>query len=233
MFEDDRLDHLRLCGQARNSIRAFRAIASAVCAIMPVVALAGPNAGGVILLHVNESLVYTDDDVSYCDASGLAICEEADIRTESLEPMVVSALAAFPGDNMPEVLGLSFGIDFESSNLEVVSFGHCADGEGATTPGWPGPGEGTAVQWQQVQTDQLLEFYWFAVDRSGDEPSILYLRPHPVIGGQFLGPPPTDPLDPIVDYGALGFGTDGYLPCPDGPVPVEELSWGTVKAEFR
>ena len=205
------------------------------CAVsaMASAALAGPNAGGVILLHVDDALVYTDDHGSYCSDFGLVECGDASARTDQTEPTVVFALAAFPHESTPQVLGLTFGIAFDPNDLEVVDFGHCADREGNTTPNWPGPGEGTALSWDEAQTDRLLKFYWFAVYWTARHPSSLRLQPHPTQDGMFLGPGPTDPLDPIADYGELGFGTDGYLPCPDGPVPTQQATWGGLKNHFR
>jgi hypothetical protein len=37
-----------------------------VLMIVPALVLAGPNAGGVLLVHANTSLVYTTDTTSYC-----------------------------------------------------------------------------------------------------------------------------------------------------------------------
>ena len=41
---------------------------------LPGVAKAGPNAGGTLILHSNESIVYCQDDTGYCSRSGISRC---------------------------------------------------------------------------------------------------------------------------------------------------------------
>lgn len=197
--------------------------------------LAGPNEGGVLILHAESSIIYSTDNGGYCGDTLLDVCEGAVVGVPS-DPTVTTVffvLAAFPRDSSPRLGGVTFGINYESDRLALVEAGHCGD-EVLNEDDWPQPGSGTAVTWEPARTDHLVEVYWFAAySRYGASPTSFELMPHPIQGGWFVDDDNPSQIDEIAGYGALGFGMDGYLPCPAGPVPVEEQSWGNVKARFR
>jgi hypothetical protein len=162
-------------------------------------------------------------------------CEDAlvTVPADSEGNVLFFAMAAFPSSANPDLAGVTFGILYDADRILVTATGHCGTDE-LNTPDWPLPGSGTAVVWNPPLPDYLVEMRWFAgYAISGDVPSTFELTVHPTQGGNFVGGGVTQPIDTIADYGRLGFGMDGYLPCPDGPVPSLEKSWGSLKSIFR
>jgi hypothetical protein len=184
-------------------------------------AVAGPNAGGVVVLHANPNLVYSASTSSYCGQSGLTSCEQAQFSVNRTDPVVFHALAAFPDGASPSLIGVVFGITYDESVLRVIGHGACGDVE-YTDPGWPGANTAGYVGWNVPQTAHLTEFYWFAAYDYSATPTTFRLRSDPEQGGFFLNlVNPTDP-DPIADYGALGFFTSGSNPCLPSAAGVPE-----------
>ncbi|MCB9463883.1 MAG: hypothetical protein H6682_09390 [Candidatus Eisenbacteria bacterium] len=195
----------------------------AFCLLVPLsTAIAGPNASGVHILHVNDGLVWSDSG-EYCGESGLDACGGADTRVDEVGRSIFFLLAAFPSTASPRLFGTTAGIDYDPSLLIVEAWQTCADFElpsGDSPPyygAWPNPNSGNAMTWNTVQTDHLVELGWFAVYRYVDDETIFTTMSSPVAGSFFADDSVPSILDPVVDFGALGFGTDGYLPCPGGP----------------
>ena len=199
--------------------------------LVPAVAFAGPNAGGTMILHANTSITYTTNTTNYCGQSGLSACSSATVSIAA-NPSVTTvfyALAAFPDSSSPRLRGLTFGIQYDASKFDLVAHGLCADAEIAGA-GWPGSGSGTSVTWNTTQTGRLAEVYWFAghVYASPDSCAfVLTPHPDPNLGGYFADDSVPSQLDPIADYGRLGFGVAGALPCPVSPGGNGDQSPGT------
>ncbi|MCA9727468.1 MAG: hypothetical protein KC729_07280, partial [Candidatus Eisenbacteria bacterium] len=175
-------------------------------------AFGGPNAGGVIILHQNDALVYTDG-VSFCGQAGLNVCDNAATRADTDEIVVLHALAAFPGDAHPRLAGIAFGVHYDEAQIRFVDWGMCGDFE-LSESGWPASDSGTAVTWGEAQTNHLTQFYWIAAYSYLGNPAQVVLRGHPQGGGNFADDDIPSNLDVIADYGAFGFYMDGELPCP-------------------
>jgi len=193
--------------------------------------LAGLNEGGVLIVSANESLTYGSGN-EYCDESGLVACEAADTRVDGSDIRVFHVLAAFPGSSSPEVAAMYFGITYDP-NVTLIDYGACSFEMQSAE--WPGSGTGTGLGfYPDYQTDHVFEVYWFAGYVNAGGSGHFSASPHPdgAIGGIFIAPDVPGTIDEIADYGRLGFGADGYLPCPD-PTPVEDESWGAIKARFR
>ncbi|MCC7141484.1 MAG: hypothetical protein IT349_05215, partial [Candidatus Eisenbacteria bacterium] len=199
---------------ARTSrIFGFCAALAALGAAPGPLAWAGPNAGGVLLFHAAEQIAYCQDTQSYCGLSGQPGCEEVDARVNGQTTRVWFALAAFPDGASPRVKALSFGVEYESSGVTLVAQGSCADFE-ITTSQWPNSGEGTAITWNTAKTSAVTEAYWFAgYNYYAPDPTTFALRSHPTQGGNFADDSVPALLDPIADYGRLGFDQEGYVPC--------------------
>lgn len=195
------------------------------------IAHAGPNQHGVIFLHRNEAIVTTNDEARYCGQSDLTECASAVTRCDGDAQVVLHALAAFPQETDPQVAGLLFGIQYDEELLAVSTSGNCGD-DGYPVEGWPHSGSGAIIMFDTVREERLFEFYWITVYALTYDASSFGLGEVTTQGAYFLGPPPIDELDPIEDFGRMGFGMPGYLPCP-GPVPSAEASWGQIKASFR
>ena len=115
----------------------------AIFVVCSATALAGPNEGGVLLIHANPGLTYTTDQAAYCGSSGLAACSLAvtSIPADGV-PRVFHVLAAFPMSAQPRLKAVSFGIDYDSSRVVILALGTCADFE-VRDSRWPRPQSGT------------------------------------------------------------------------------------------
>ncbi|MEZ4650729.1 MAG: hypothetical protein R3E97_18495 [Candidatus Eisenbacteria bacterium] len=179
-------------------------------------AAAGPNAGGTLILGLCEDInCYTDtDNDDYCPYATLTDCASAPYHIDSVAPFLWYAYAAFPDGSAPRLSGVAFGIDYDAENLVLLNLEKCADFELAS-PDWPDPGAGTAVTFTEAQQSQLTSLYWFAgYDYYGVDMEFA-LVPHPAQGGVFADDSVPSILDPIADFGRIGFyDMPGHLPCP-------------------
>ena len=172
---------------------------------------AGPNAGGTLILHIDEQIVYSSGE-DYCRRSELNTCSEAIARSDGMGPIVFHALAAFEETASPRLSGISFGIEYADC-FELLDWGSCADFE-ISENAWPGSGSGTALSWADPETGTLTEVYWFAGYVEAQPGGRLRAVPHPVQGAFFADDDIPSNLDPIAGLGALGFSFDGWVPCP-------------------
>lgn len=194
---------------------------------------AAENENGVLILHGRTSVAYSSSEGSECGLSGLTKCEDATTRVDGSGPFICHIFAAFPATGSPCLGGLTFGVQYDEAALQIVDYGNCGDWELATDD-WPSSGSGLAVTWEAPQDAHLTEVYWLLVEADDSMPSELMLMEHPTQGGNF-GETCTlyYSLDDIVAFGSMGFNRDGALPCPDGPVPTVQASWGNVKKSYR
>lgn len=186
-------------------------------------ALAGPNAGGTIVVH-NPNLVYSAGSTDYCGQGTIPVnCFGVNARMNGstlLSPMIWKVYAAFPRpdnpDETPRLKAMTFGIHYPTPGPHILAHGACHDALVSPGPGWPGSDTGTALNFPDPQTDLLVECYWFAgYDYlSGPPPQLFCLRGDPVLGGQFADDSIPPLLDPIDGYGCMGFNQDGSLDCP-------------------
>lgn len=194
--------------------RLLVCLAILLCFCSTGLALAGPNAGGTLILHVNESIVYCQDTASYCGQAGLASCAATDNSITGSTNKVFFAIAAFPNGSAPRLAGVTFGVTYDEATVFLVGQGNCANFE-LTTSGWPGNNSGTALTFNSPQTGLLTQVYWFAgYNYYSPDPATFALRTHPTQGGNFADNSVPAILDPIVGFGVLGFDTEGTTPCP-------------------
>ena len=183
--------------------------------------VAGPNAGGVLIVHSNPSVVFSSGE-SYCAQAGLSACSSAvaSIPWNAGTTSVLHILAAFPDTASPRLKALTFGVMWDENKLAISDHGSCADFE-VPDGAWPASGTGTGVSWTTTQTNRLIEVYWIAAEpyEGGEADSTsIALIPHPGQGGAMAddGEPPE--VDPVSGYGRFGFGIAGANPCPaSGP----------------
>lgn len=192
------------------------------CATLPVAALAGPHAGGVLVLHAVEALIYTDDGSDYCGMTELPDCTAFDAEIVGTEPTVFFVLAQFP--IAPELRGVTFGIFYDPSAITLLDWGNCGDFE-LPDQTWPDPGTGIAVTWSIKQESNPVEVYWFAAYGDETMPGSFDLVSHADQGGAFGDGSIPSVIDPIADYGRMGFNTPGYAPCAE---PGEEPVVGSI-----
>lgn len=176
---------------------------------------AGPNAGGVLLLHSNPGISYTSDVENYCGQSGEPGCDVAVTSSSSAEPTVIHVLAAFHPASFPRMSAVEFGIDYGFC-LSILAWGSCADFE-ITTAAWPEAGEGTANSWGVTQTSPITEVYWFVVQSNDGILEELRLGPYPGHGANFADDSVPSIVDPVHALGRFGFLQPGEAPCPAQP----------------
>lgn len=183
---------------------------------MACTADAGPNEDGVIILH---AVPYQSRDFPpLCEGFDLVNCEEATVNVPGGEFWKWWVVGAFPAGSGPRLSGVSFGIEYDASTVLLLDYGSCADFE-LPTSDWPATGSGTAVTWLSPQTDPLIEIYAFAGYEYYGLDAQFCLVPHPTQGGNFADDSVPSIIDPIADYGCLGFNLNpGYLPCPEQPI---------------
>jgi len=181
-------------------------------------AMAAANAGGVMILHADPDLEYTSG-VDYCGGFDLDACENATTNLPRSDvPTVWWVSAAFPIGSSPRLAGVVFGIEYDPALITLSDFRTCGEYELAHAD-WPDPYSGTSVVWFQAQTSYLTPVYWFAGYSYYSDASTFSLRPHPTQGAVFGDDSVPAQIDPIADFGKLGFNSDlGYLPCP-APLP--------------
>jgi hypothetical protein len=175
-------------------------------------AKAGPNAGGVIVLHRNEDIIYTSDVTNYCGMSDVPDCLNAETRADVDDIVVLHALAAFhPGSRLA---GVCFGVQYDETRAAIVDWGMCGDFE-LHTQDWPSSDDGLCIVWFEAQTDPLVELCWFAAHSVDGSATLVSLIGHPNGGGHFADDDIPANLDEIAGYGTFGFYMDGSVPCGD------------------
>ena len=136
-------------------------LAVALLVLFATSTLAGPNAGGTLILHARPSLVLSDG-MDYCGQSGLTACDSAivSLPADPGVPKLFWATAAFPDSSSPRMSVVTFGINYDPNKFAIIEQHHCGDSQ-LPMDSWPDPGSGTAVQWNTAQTDHLRDVYWF------------------------------------------------------------------------
>lgn len=178
--------------------------------------LGAANAGGTLIVSLAEGIDYTTDIDDYCGFVTATSCENAltngpAIGGPEVDTPVFHVLAAFP---LPggRLVGIVWGIQYDSDNVFIIDYGPCGDFELANSD-WPASGSGTAVTWFSVQTDPLVPVYWF--NAYAYDGFALDLGPHPTQGGEFGDDSIPSQTDPIAGYGSFGFGSNpGSNVCP-------------------
>ncbi|MCA9727625.1 MAG: hypothetical protein KC729_08075, partial [Candidatus Eisenbacteria bacterium] len=159
----------------------------------------GPNRDGVLLLHTNDAVVYSQglsyrgtsgrdcqDDYLHCPPQDAACIYQVKNATSGrgADTAVWWVLAAFPPSSCPRVAGVTFGIGWnDDETITLVDHGACGDFE-IPQPDWPASGSGTAVTWTSTRLTHLLEVYWFA-GYAPDGPAVFELRQHPTQSSSF------------------------------------------------
>ncbi|MCC7144479.1 MAG: hypothetical protein IT349_20470, partial [Candidatus Eisenbacteria bacterium] len=201
-----------------NRSFATLSLAIVLCAhAFLVTASAGPNAGGVLVVHAGDDVVYTTDHSGYCDVPGSPhACSSLDtnLPADPGRAQVWWVMACFPEESQPRVKAVEFGVQYDQQLLGVVDWGEC-DGFAFLGSDWPASGTGAAIVFAQTRTERVFPFYWFAGYVYGEEGFGFRLGEYPGHGGNFADDSSPGMIDPVAGYGVLGFGDHaGYLPCP-------------------
>ncbi|MEZ4654081.1 MAG: hypothetical protein R3E12_10980 [Candidatus Eisenbacteria bacterium] len=177
---------------------------------------AGPNAGGTLVIHQAESTCYSPaGSLDCCGADDVPTrCSEVEARYDGSNPTVWHVFAAFPAGSSPRMAGVAFGIEYDEAALVLLRHEDCGAYFELPSADWPDPGSGTVLSYEGEETSLFREIYSFAGYATTESPTEFALVPQPDIGGVFADPSVPSVLDPIADYGRLGFHTFGYVPCP-------------------
>lgn len=183
-------------------------------------ALAGPNAGGTLIVH-DTCLAFTNESGSYPSPPPTIDPLTVDNNVPPGIPAgglgwVWKVYAAFPGGSWPRLKGLAFRSVF-SAHTYIVAAGLPdpeADHE-IPRDGWPAVSGGSdAVLFGVTQTDRVDEVYWFAGygyyaggtwSTAGDANPLNRFFVDDAV-------PPNQ--DAIAGYSSIGFGVEGHTELP-------------------
>lgn len=183
-------------------------------------ALGVPNEGGVLVLHYARDTAVRGTSLDPCSLPVVRDLDQVVTRVPADgKDHLVIVYAAFPKDSVAQVAGITFGIRY-SASVTVVSQGAC-NNSGLEIPEseWPKSDSGVALAISPFYIGNKFPIYWFVLSASGA--GYFELTPHPnrKHGGQFGTPERKPRLEPIADYGKIGFDLEGYVPRP-GPRAV-------------
>lgn len=185
-------------------------------------AKAGPNANGALVIHAAPQITYSSDGQP-CDSAFVDSCSDLVIDTEPRDNLVVYVTAAFPASSSPSLAGVTFALQYNSTDLTITDWGACADFE-ISDSSWPTPGAGTAVTWNVPRVGDFTPVYWFLVSVPPGTIETLEVVPHPTQGAYFADGATPSILDPIQCLGALGFNDVGSPCCTaagsNEPIPL-------------
>ncbi|MEZ4652236.1 MAG: hypothetical protein R3E12_01135 [Candidatus Eisenbacteria bacterium] len=203
-------------GSVRRALDAllWLVIALAVSAVWTGLADAGTNEGGMLVIHIDESIEYSRDTSPRCDPD-LRDCAQV---VTSIAPnpdriVILYLMAAFPF-GLPRVAGVTLGIDYSTS---IVARGNCGVTFEQPDPNWPDSGTGTALVFDPPIDDRLFPLYWFAV--YAEYGGSFAVIEHPAQGGAFGDDSIPSVIDEVEGFGWAGFGLTGYNPCLEG-IPI-------------
>jgi len=183
--------------------------------------MAGPNLGGVLVVH-NTGVEYTTDPMTFPPAP--SSCPGI-VNQAPLTPIVWKVYAVFPAASSPRLASMAWGVQENlpgTSGIAIAASGLANTGDFEVTDGvlWPaGGGEGTAFT-AGTRTGTIEEVYWFGgygyEGAPGELPSFCTCvwTAQPAI---WVDDAPVAQTDPIAGFGCMGFGTAGYTPCPAEP----------------
>jgi hypothetical protein len=178
-------------------------------------ALAGPNAGGVLLVHCNPAME-VPGEATFVDGE-LAACDSAVVQAPADSTVLWFIYAAFPSGSSPRLKVVTFGCQFDADSVGIL---WAAPRPGSSelryepTAYWPYPGSGTMMGFTEALTDSVDEIYAFAGYGPTGETFSVVAHPDSVQGGRFADDGTPSELDAIADFGSLGFGVAGALACP-------------------
>jgi hypothetical protein len=214
---------------SRSRLPLVPSVSVAVLALALLVAtrpaFAGPNEGGVLILHCNPTLQFTAD----ANFDGYAELYDAKDAVTQVpgdgQGVVYFVLAAFDDFAMPRLKGISFGIELSSPTVEPIRWGTSAEVNLIIpTKFWPSSGSGISIDWEAPFVRRVNEIFWFCGYAYAGQ--TVKLVKHPVDGGRMADDSFPREITEIAGYGMLGFGVKGFNPL------VNEVATGACCSEF-
>ncbi len=184
---------------------------------------AGRNVNGMMLVHTDDSIVYTAT-ADYCQSATPGRCEDF-VNTSHKTPdeaTVVWLMAAFVASSSPAVTALQFGIHHNLPPTQGYIDGYSACGPQLLElpdTGWPELNDcGNLVAYGVPVYDHAFPFYWFAVWHD-DDTYYFGTRTYPSTNeAKFVddGSPPIEDL--CFNFAAMRWNVPGEMDCiPDQP----------------
>ncbi|MBU1700161.1 MAG: T9SS type A sorting domain-containing protein [Candidatus Eisenbacteria bacterium] len=190
--------------------------------------VAGPNAGGVLVVHHDPELVYT---AGVCDSLVVpSDCTELNpTAAADGSPQLWFVLAAFPDSLANRFSTVVFGLgDYDDTDLVIGAAGPCATFGTPLeipSPGWPGPNSGTAVSWAPAcGSGGLVPVYWF-VTYAYAQGSIPLGDYYPNQSSAFVSCGSLPEEDTVSAFATMGFGTPGENQCPIAEGQGDDFDW--------
>ena len=179
---------------------------------------AGRNANGMMLVHTNDSIVYTSSD-DYCLSPTPDTCEEF-INTSHKSPdevTVVWFMAAFVASAIPGVTTLQFGLrhNLPPNQGYIERYSACGP-QPLELPDadWPEANDcGNLVAYGSAVYENVYPFYWFAVWHD-DDTQFLGTRTYPSTNeAKFVddGSPPIEDL--CYNFATMRWNAPGEMDC--------------------
>jgi hypothetical protein len=198
-------------------------MALGILALICSPAMAGRNVGGAIVVHTDNSVIYTST-ADYCTTQLPTVCEELNANgTGGIETeQVIWLLAAFASTSSPGVTTVQFGIEHNLPANQGYFSRYAACGpQPLELPdtGWPETGFGNLVAYGVPVYDHVFKFYWFAVFIDGPA-NYFGTRTYPTTDeAKFVddGNPPVEDL--VFKFGTVKWDGSGANNCPsDGGI---------------
>jgi uncharacterized membrane protein len=194
------------------------AAVAAILALASGVGQAGPNAGGSLVVH-DTGLTYSDEGYNYCGKGDVpSTCQDVDARIDDDGvTWIWKVYAAFPSTSQPRLKAVAYGWEWDPE-VVILQVQHCTidvlyHSSTYVSCCWMGL--------QDVHTTHLTELGWFAGYHYG-APATFRTRglPHEECDSRAWFGDDSVPMvqDSVAAFGYIGFGIDGYVPCPVPPV---------------
>jgi hypothetical protein len=205
--------------KTRRSPMRTALISMGILLLLATPALAGRNANGALVVHTDDSIVYTST-ANYCATAMPATCEA--LGTQTNKPVeeteaVIWFVAAFMAQSSPGVTTIQFGIhhNLPPDQGYISTFGACGPSPlELPDAGWPEPNDcGNLVAYATPIYERLFAFYWFAA--IGVQDGYLGTRTYPSTDeAKFVddGSPPIEDL--VFSFGTVRWGSAGANTCP-------------------
>jgi hypothetical protein len=213
--------------QTRRSLGWFSWMILLIALAMPGASQAAPAdlGNGALIVHHPPGLRYSADD-DYCTVYGSYSIDSADEQNPRIEldetEWVWYVLAAW--DSSKAWCGVAFGFGaYDPAIYGFMAWDRCPSSTllELPTPGWPGPGEGTALAGSGTPwVGNFRPVYWFAGYAYAT--GLIPLAPEPKTGfAGFADSREPAYLYPPHEMGALGIGRDGVKAYPGSSSEVE------------
>lgn len=204
-----------------RKLAAALGLAFTIVLLQPIPGAAGPNFGGVLIVH-DTGLTSTGWDQPPPSGDPPATCEETDNEIPCGLGIcrAFRVYAAFPDWSSPRLKALAFGSAVSSSAYVYVLYWGLPDPAHdfeITQGGWPyANGGGVGIAFGTVKTALINEVYWLGGYGYCD--GIWSTAPHPVQESVFADDAVPPQVDPICGFSSIGFGIPGTTHCFGPPV---------------